>query len=121
MHLKTISVASILAPLLGSIVSGIFGKLIGRRAAHTITIGLMIFSFICSIVVCKWVLLDGRSFDGPLYTWAITGTIQFNMGLLLDHLTVVMMLMVTVKLEGNWSFPKIPNGSTERTWSSSTE
>lgn len=94
-QLKYISLSVILAPLLGSIISGIFGKLIGRRASHYVTILLMVFSFACSLLVCKWVLHDGRSFDGPLYTWAITGNIQFNMGLLLDHLTAIMMLMVT--------------------------
>lgn len=95
MQLKYISLSVILAPLLGSIIAGVFGKFIGRRASHTITILLMIFSFVCSIIISKWVLHDGRSFNGPLYTWALTGNIQFNMGLLLDHLTVIMMLMVT--------------------------
>jgi NADH-quinone oxidoreductase subunit L len=45
--------------------------------------------------MCKWIIHDGRSFNGALYTWAISGGLQFDLGFMLDKLTAVMILMVT--------------------------
>lgn len=94
-HLKYVALAEILCPLIGSFFAGIFGKQIGRAGAHRITIALMGVSFVCAILVFKWIMFDGRSFNGPVYQWAMSGGIHFDIGFMLDHISCVMMLIVT--------------------------
>ena len=94
-HLKYVSLAVILAPLIGSAIAGLFGKVIGRRASHRATIILMTLACVCSIVLFKWVIYDGVTFNGTLYTWLASGSFSFNIGFMIDHLSVVMMLIVT--------------------------
>lgn len=96
MSIKLLTLITLLAPLLGGVIAGIFGKKIGKRSAHVVTIGLLAISFVSAIVLFKTILLDetpSQSFE--LYQWAIAGKYHFNIGLLLDNLTVSMMLIVT--------------------------
>jgi NADH-quinone oxidoreductase subunit L len=82
------------APLVGAIIAGLFGKQIGRKGAHTVTILGVAISFIASCVVFADVLA-GNTFNGPLYTWMVSGGVRFEVGFLIDKLTVTMMLVVT--------------------------
>ena len=82
------------APLIGAILAGMFGKQIGRKGAHWVTILGVLVSFIASCVVFADVL-NGNTFNGPLYTWMVSGGIHFEVGFLIDTLTVTMMLVVT--------------------------
>ncbi len=82
------------APLVGAILAGLFGKLIGRKGAHWVTILGVLVSFIASCVVFADVL-KGNTFNGTLYTWMVSGGIRFEIGFLIDTLTVTMMLVVT--------------------------
>jgi NADH-quinone oxidoreductase subunit L len=82
------------APLIACIVAGLFGKKIGRSGAHWLTILGVLVSFIASCVVFADVL-KGNTFNGPLYTWMVSGGIRFEVGFLIDTLTVTMMLVVT--------------------------
>lgn len=96
MSIKLLTLITLLAPLFGGVIAGIFGKKIGTRGAHVVTIGLMAISFITASILFKTILLDQapeQTFQ--LYTWAIAGKYHFNIGLLLDNLTVSMMLIVT--------------------------
>jgi len=52
----------VLAPLLGSIVAGLFGKKIGEKASHTVTIIGVLVAFILSILVFKLVIFDNASY-----------------------------------------------------------
>ncbi|GIX27286.1 MAG: hypothetical protein KatS3mg123_1167 [Burkholderiales bacterium] len=58
-----------LAPLVGSLVAGLFGWLIGRTWSHRVTIALMMVSFAASVVVFVDVLRatpsTARSTPGP--------------------------------------------------------
>src|SRR3989338_8036444 len=92
--IKELSLLVVLLPLLGCLIAGFFGKKIGVRGAHAVTIILMALSFFCSLAVFKLVVLDGNSFDGTIYTWAQSGSFQFDMGFLIDRLTAVMMVVV---------------------------
>lgn len=83
-----------LAPLFGAIVAGLFGKAIGRVGAHTVTILGVATAFIASIFIYKDVAA-GNVFNGPVYTWATSGVLKFEVGFLIDSLTVMMMLVVT--------------------------
>jgi NADH-quinone oxidoreductase subunit L len=83
------------APLIGAILAGLFGKQIGRKGAHTVTILGVLVSFIASCVVAADVFGNGTTFNGALYTWMVSGGVRFEVGFLIDKLTVTMMLVVT--------------------------
>ncbi len=83
-----------LAPLFGAIVAGLFGKIVGRRGAHIVTILGVATAFVGSVFVFQDVQA-GNTFNGTLYTWATSGGITFEVGFLIDSLTVMMMLVVT--------------------------
>ncbi|MDH2916972.1 MAG: NADH-quinone oxidoreductase subunit L [Gallionella sp.] len=83
-----------LAPLLGAIVAGLFGKWLGRTWSHRITITLVAVSFFASLAIFQDVSA-GNIFNGPIYTWLTSGDTSFQVGFLIDKLTVTMMLVVT--------------------------
>ena len=85
-----------LAPLLGAIVAGLFGKQIGRSGAHWVTILGVAVSFVLSLFVF-WdlVFAGGEPFNGSVYTWMVSDDIRFEIGFLIDRLTAVMLVVVT--------------------------
>ncbi|MDH4286993.1 MAG: NADH-quinone oxidoreductase subunit L, partial [Gallionella sp.] len=83
-----------LAPLLGAVAAGLFGKLLGRTWSHRITIALVAVSFVASLVIFNDVLA-GNVYNGAVYTWLTSGDTSFQVGFLIDKLTVTMMLVVT--------------------------
>ncbi len=83
-----------LAPLAGAVIAGLFGRMIGRSASHWVTILSVAISFIASVVIFRDVLA-GHTFNGSVYTWLTTGETRFEVGFLIDRLTVLMMLVVT--------------------------
>ena len=83
-----------LAPLAGALVAGLFGRVIGRRASHWITILGVALSFVLSLVIFQDVQ-QGHTYNGSVYTWLTTGDTRFEIGFLIDRLTVLMMLVVT--------------------------
>ena len=83
-----------LAPLAGAIISGFFGWAIGRRAAHVVTILGMVICLAASVAVYMDVL-SGNLFNGPVYTWLVSGSIRFEIGFLIDPLSATMMIVVS--------------------------
>lgn len=92
---KNLALIVVVAPLLGSLIAGLLGKKIGKAGAHSVTIGLMVVAFCCASYVLKLVVFDGARFVGPIYTWAISGSFQFDIGFMVDSLTAVMMTIVS--------------------------
>ena len=85
-----------LLPLGAAIVAGLFGRYIGRIGAHSITILAVGASTVLSAVVFKQVAFDGvPAFNGPVYTWLVSDGIPMQVGFLVDHLTALMMLVVS--------------------------
>jgi NADH-quinone oxidoreductase subunit L len=82
------------APLLGAIAAGLFGKVLGREWSHRITIALVAVSFALSVLIFNDVMA-GNTFNGSVYTWMTSGDTRFEVGFLIDRLTVMMMLVVT--------------------------
>ena len=95
MILKNLTLLIVLAPLVGSLVAGIFGKNIGRRGARWVTILGVAISFVASLYVFKLVIFDHLSFNGAFYSWIQSGNFNFSVGFLVDHLTALMMVVVT--------------------------
>ncbi|MFT4100275.1 MAG: NADH-quinone oxidoreductase subunit L [Burkholderiaceae bacterium] len=92
--MKTAYLIAAFAPLVGAIIAGLFGRTVGRAGAHTVTILGVLVSFLAS----AWVFFDvqaGNTFNGTLYHWATIGGIKFEVGFLIDTLTVTMMCVVT--------------------------
>ena len=83
-----------LAPLAGAILAGLFGKQIGRAGAHVVTILGVAIAFVASLFIYEDVAA-GNTFNGTIYTWMQAGGIDFEVGFLIDSLTVMMMLVVT--------------------------
>lgn len=83
-----------LAPLVGAVIAGLFGKYIGRVLSHWVTIAGVATSFIASIVIFQDVAA-GHVFNGSVYTWMTSGEIRFEVGFLIDKLSALMMVVVT--------------------------
>ena len=83
-----------LAPLFGAIIAGLFCRVIPRWVAHTVTIAGVAVSCFASYVIFKDVLA-GNSYNGPVYQWLTSGDYRFEVGFLIDRLSVTMMLVVT--------------------------
>ena len=84
-----------LAPLLGSLIAGLFGRFIGRTWSHRITIALVFISLIASIAIF-FDVLKGNSYNGTVYTWLVTGATRFEIGFLIDQLSATMMVVVSL-------------------------
>ena len=92
----TLLVLIAVLPLIGAILAGLFGRVIGRAGAHTVTILAVATSFVLSLHVLKQIYLDGvPAFDGPVYSWLISDGVKFDVGFLIDRLSTLMMVVVT--------------------------
>jgi NADH-quinone oxidoreductase subunit L len=83
-----------LAPLVGALVAGLFGRAVGRAGAHWVTILAVLASFLGSC----WIFADvqqGNTFNGSVYTWLTSGGVRLEIGFLIDRLTALMMVVVT--------------------------
>lgn len=94
MEMQNIYLAVPLAPLVGAAIAGLFCRLIPRWVAHTATILGVATAFILSVVIFNDVKA-GNTFNGPVYEWLSSGDYRFQVGFLIDQLTVTMMLVVT--------------------------
>jgi NADH-quinone oxidoreductase subunit L len=94
--MESVYLAIPLAPLAGAILAGLFGRQIGRAGAHWVTILGVAVAFLLSVLVFKYHVLDGAAdYNDSVYVWALSDGIQFEVGFLIDRLTVLMMLVVT--------------------------
>lgn len=87
------------APLLGAILSGLFGtgflgRQVSRRASHMITIFLVFISAAGSVYTLIDVI-NGNTFNGTWYVWSLIGDIKLEIGFLIDPLSSLMMVVVT--------------------------
>ncbi len=96
MSLQTTLLLIPLLPLGGAILAGFFRNQIGRVGSHTVTILGVGVSFFLSV----WLLL--QQVNGTLdtvnitvYTWMVADGIRFQVGFLVDHLTTLMMCVVS--------------------------
>jgi NADH-quinone oxidoreductase subunit L len=83
-----------LAPLAGAIVAGLFGNCMDRAWSHRVTILSVAISFIASLVIFRDVMA-GNTFNGSVYQWVTSGDTSFEIGFMIDRLTVLMMIVVT--------------------------
>jgi len=96
MSLQTTLLLIPLMPLAGAILAGLFRNQVGRVGSHSVTILGVALSFVLS----AWLLM--QQINGTLdtvnisiYTWMIADGVRFQVGFLIDHLTTLMMCVVT--------------------------
>ncbi len=92
--MKNIYLAIPLVCLAASILIGLFGRLIGHRAAHFIAIGGIAVAFLLSLVVYADVR-SGNLFDDTIYIWGVSGGVPLRIGFMIDQLSAMMMVVVT--------------------------
>jgi NADH-quinone oxidoreductase subunit L len=80
--------------LAGLFGTGFLGRQVGRRTSHIITIALVAFSAVGSVLVLLDVL-NGLRYDGTVYTWMMLGQAKLEIGFLIDPLSALMMVVVT--------------------------
>jgi NADH-quinone oxidoreductase subunit L len=94
--MENIYLTIVLAPLIGAIVAGLFGSRIGRRGAHSITItGVAISAGLSLWVLSRFIWHGQPVFNDTIYTWMVSDGIRFEIGFLIDKLTVLMMATVS--------------------------
>jgi NADH-quinone oxidoreductase subunit L len=84
-----------LAPLFAAVLAGLFGRLIGRIGAHTVTILGVGISLLLSLLVLKEQMAGAPTYNAPVYTWLVSDGLSMQVGFLVDHLTALMMVVVT--------------------------
>ena len=86
----------VLAPLLGAVLAGLFGRVIGRAGAHSATIAGVAVSFLVSAQVL-YQLVTGKvgPFNQDVYTFFEVGRYSAHVGFLVDNLTAMMMVVVS--------------------------
>ena len=94
--MQTLYLVIVLAPLIGALAAGLFGRQLGRVGAHRVTIGLVGLSTLLSLYVLLGFMTGNRAvFDETIYTWMQVGGLHFEIGFLVDELTAMMMAVVT--------------------------
>ena len=83
-----------LAPLVASIIVGLWGPKLGRAVSHTLCILGVAASLAASIVIARDVQA-GHVFNGDVYAWLVSGDFKLAIGFLIDPLTVTMLVVVT--------------------------
>jgi NADH-quinone oxidoreductase subunit L len=93
---KSVLLAIVLAPLLGSIVAGLFGRQVGRAGAHWITIlGIAASCALSGYVLWQLAGQGAPPFNENIYTWFQIGGYEAHVGFMVDKLTAMMMVVVT--------------------------
>nr|YP_008816167.1 NADH dehydrogenase subunit 5 [Roya obtusa]YP_009755755.1 NADH dehydrogenase subunit 5 [Roya anglica]AGZ90377.1 NADH dehydrogenase subunit 5 [Roya obtusa]QIQ22994.1 NADH dehydrogenase subunit 5 [Roya anglica] len=82
-------------PLLGSLVSGIFGRNLGSRGAAIVTTTCVFISALLSCVAFYEVALQASTCYIKLGPWIYSEMFDASWGFLFDSLTVVMLIVVT--------------------------
>jgi NADH-quinone oxidoreductase subunit L len=83
-----------LAPLVGAMLAGLFGRRLGRTLSHLVTIAGVAISFFLSLGVLREVAAGAR-FNATIYEWAVFASLKLEIGFLIDGLSAMMMCVVT--------------------------
>jgi NADH-quinone oxidoreductase subunit L len=85
-----------LAPLLGAVLAGLFGRQIGRSGSHWVTIlGVAVSCGLSMQVLYQLVWGGAETYNANVYTWFDIGGYSAHVGFLIDRLTAMMMVVVT--------------------------
>ncbi len=88
-------IASVFLPLLGAVIAGFFGRFIGNRGAHIVTVLGVALAAACSIPTFIDVALHGHGHTVAVLTWLTSGTFEAAWALRYDTLSATMVMTVT--------------------------
>ncbi len=86
----------IFLPLIGSIISGFFGKFLGSRNSEILTSLLVSISSILSFLIFYKVFNESYTNNLDVLTWINSGTFNVNWSIKIDALSSVMLVVVTL-------------------------
>ena len=93
---KTILLMIVLAPLVGTLIAGLFRHQVGRSGAAAVAIAGVALSCVLSFYVFYQLVWGGAgTFNQDLYTWFEVGPFGAHIGFMVDRLTALMMVVVT--------------------------
>lgn len=88
------------APLCAFVIIGLLNQKIAAKTAHRLALFAIMFSLLGSGYLLNHFYLEGNHHADqwiiPLYTWASGFGFEWNLGFLIDRLTVLMMTMVSL-------------------------
>ena len=86
----------IFLPLIGSLVSGLFGRYLGGKGAAYITTGCIFISALFSLVIFFEIMLLNSNCSIKLFNWFDSGSLLVDWGFLFDPLTSTMLCVVLI-------------------------
>ena len=86
----------VLLPLLGSIISGFFGKHLGAKLCQVLTSLFVLISAILSFFIFYAVLIENYSSNKLIFNWISSGDFSVNWSINIDPLTSVMLVIVSL-------------------------
>ena len=96
MFFETACLITVTAPLTSAVLVGFFGKKVGKNFTNFLAIGGVVISMLLSFYLVYELVFNNRPvLNKNLYTWIASGDFRFQIGFLIDRLTVVMMTVVT--------------------------
>jgi len=82
-------------PLAAALIVGLFGWVLREKLSHIICITGVVAAALLSVHIFMQVL-DGASFHGNFWTWMISDRFVVPVGMMIDRLSVIMMMTVTI-------------------------
>ena len=83
-------------PLIGSIISGFFGRFIGDRASEILTSLFVSSSAILSLIIFFNVIINNYENNIVIATWINSGLLNVNWSIKIDAISSVMLVVVTL-------------------------
>jgi len=95
-ELKALSLLIVAAPLLGAVVTGLWGRYLGRSITHWLTTVLVGVSFVASSYILYGFFTGSlQSWNQTIYVWGKTGNLEVSLGFLIDQLSALMITIVS--------------------------
>ncbi len=88
-------ISIIALPLIASIISGFFGKLIGDRNSEIVTSLLVSISAVLSAMIFYEVIFNQYEENIKIATWINSGSLEVNWSMKIDALSSIMLVVVT--------------------------
>ena len=88
-------ISIIALPLIASIISGFFGKIIGDRNSEIVTTLLVTISAIFSGFILYEVIFNQYQDNITIATWINSGSLDVNWSMKIDPLSAIMLVVVT--------------------------
>jgi NADH-quinone oxidoreductase subunit L len=87
--------AIVFLPIIGSLIAGLFGRVIGARASEIVTTGLLFVSAALSVYAFYDVAMLGHASILRIMPWITSGNFEADWTIRVDTLTAVMLVVVT--------------------------